>query len=298
MNVSKLRSGRVEFALCIVVPLLVLAAIVFPGRRYCLNRSQDLMARQARLDQAPKLETELAEARRVLKAFAAPGPENDKAAELAQVAEKAAQDFGFTTRSANVEKQGGGDAWFDYKVMFEGGGPLKSVIGMLDFLENPARRFQVAQITFRANKFGAGAAYDGSAVLLTRVVLPGAGAGAGIPAEGVNTMRASEQATRLNQLAGSVRSWMSEKRAPLLAVNAQQSTEPVSSGGIQRANLFVLNGIARDKKNPLAMTDRGTFGIGEKVDGYTVVAIGDDRVVLMDPNGRRESVALYKDEAN
>jgi hypothetical protein len=299
MNLSKLRSGRGEFAVCVFVPILVLAAMVIPGRRYCLDWSQDLLMRQARLDQAPKMEAELHEACRVLKSFAAPGADGDKAAELTQVAEKAAQDFGFTTGSANVEKQEGESlSWFDYKVMFNGNGPLKSIIGMLDFLENPERRFQVAQATFRANKFGAGATYDGSAILLTRTVRPVVKSEADRECKAVATAQVIEQTARLRQITGSVKSWMTEKRAPVLALNPKKQAGQTLSGPATRVHLFVLNGIALDGKNPLAMTDRGTFGIGERVDGYTIVAISNDRVVLVDPNGRRETVALYKDEAN
>lgn len=299
MNLSKLRSGRVEFAVCILVPIVVLAAIVIPVRRYCLDWNQDLLARQTRLDQAPKMEAELSEACRVLKAFSAPVADGDKAAELTQVAEKAAQDFGFTTGSANAEKQEGeSGSWFDYKVMFNGNGPLKSIIGMLDFLENPERRFQVAQATFRANKFGTGTTYDGSATLLTRTVLPAVTNETGVAGKSVSTAQVIEQRARLRQVTGSVQSWMTEKRAPVLTLKPKKQAGQTLSGPATRVHLFVLNGIALDGKHPLAMTDRGTFGIGEKVDGYTVVAINDDRVVLVDPNGRRESVRLYKDEAN
>ena len=297
MNLGKLRSGRIELAVCILVPLVVLVAIVVPGRMFCLDRRNDLAARQACLEQAPKMEVQLAEARNVLKAFAEASADGDKASELTSVSEKAAQNFGFTTRSANVEKQPGTgtEAWADYKVMLNGSGSLKAIVGMLDFLEHPSQRLQVKQVAFKSGGAGKGAPYDGNVVLASRTVVASAVSGTGGGSKAVTTAQAAEQSARLHQLAGAVKAWADEKRAPLLAVNPETSKGNETPGPVKSSRLFILNGIARDKMNPLVMTDRGVFGIGEKVDGYTIVAIGDDRVVLVDQGGRRETVTLYRD---
>jgi type II secretory pathway component PulC len=60
--------------------------------------------------------------------------------------------------------------------------------------------------------------------------------------------------------------------------------------------LFVLNGIIRDKKNPLAMTDRGLFGVGDTVDGYKILSIADDQVMVQGDSGRQETVKLYSEK--
>jgi hypothetical protein len=60
--------------------------------------------------------------------------------------------------------------------------------------------------------------------------------------------------------------------------------------------LFALTGIVQDMKNPLALTDRGLFGVGDRVDGYEIVAIGNDHVLVLGANGRTETVKLYADD--
>lgn len=294
MNLGKLkRAGWADVVISVLAPLVVLAAVIIPGRIYCLSKSQSLAAREACIEQVPVMEVQLAEARRVLREFTETEAGVDKASELTLVAEKASQEFGFTTRAANVTKQASPDTerWADYQLMINGGGSLKSIIGMLDYLENPVHRFQAKQVVLKANSIGASSQYEGSVVLSTRVLQPVPAASK--PKRAITTAQAMEQSERFNRLTIGLKSWLSEKRDPLLASNSSRTTVNPIAQSLKPSRVFVLNGIARDSRNPLAMTDRGVFGIGEKVDGYTIVDISNDQVILSDSNGRREVVTLY-----
>ena len=295
MELGKLRSGRAEFAVCIVGPLLVLGAIVIPGRLYCRHWDRNLAERRACLEQAPKLERQLAEAREALQPFAVAGAETDKPAELTLAVETAAQTFGFTTRSVNVAKQGEDRAWIDYRVAVNGGGLLKSVVGMLDFLERPSQRFRVGQVTLRASGFGLGATYDSDVILIARALTSVAASGTGGAGRPVTVAETASQATHLGQLVASVNAWLEEKRAPLIIPERAAPIQTAQAESSVQAIPFKLNGIARDQRTPLALTDRGVLGVGDTIDGYTLQVVAEDHVVVRGPDGRVETVRLYRD---
>ncbi len=301
MNLSMLRSGRLELAVCIVGPLLVLAVIAIPGHLYCRHWRQNLADRQACLEQIPAMELQLAAARQALTPFAASSAEGDKAAELTLTAEKAAQDFGFITRSVNVEKPAGAGAesWSDFRIVLNGTGPLNSIIGMLDFLEHPSRRFQVGQVTLKARGFVPQPIYDGIVVLSSRAMNSAAPSGAGPATPVVTAAQGIELTRRLGQLTASIRAWAEEKRSPLsIPKKADDRKAQVKTENPLKASLFTLTGIIRDKKNPLALTDRGVFGVGDKIDGYQVLSIAEDHVLVQGVSGPPETVKLYSDEGH
>jgi hypothetical protein len=299
MKPSKLRAGRLELVVCIVAPLLLLAGIAIPGHLYCRHLGQKLQERQASLEQVPEMERQLAAALQVLQPFAVASVEGDKASELTLTTEEAAQNFGFVTRAVNVEKPAGAgtEAWSDYKVMFNGAGNIKSIIGMLEFLEHPARRFQVSQVTLNAKGFIPEPTYDGSVVLTSRTIGP-AGSGVGNGSDRLLTAaQGAELATRLGQLTAAVKTRVEEKRTPLvIALRSEPRREPVKVEQPRPVALFVLNGIIRDKKNPLAMTDRGLFGVGDTVDGYRIISIADDQVMVQGESGHQDVVKLYSEK--
>ncbi|MEI6148826.1 MAG: hypothetical protein WCS01_06985 [bacterium] len=298
MKLSKLRAGRLELAVCILTPLLLLACIAIPGHLYCRHLGQKLQERQASLEQVPEMERQLAAARQVLQPFAVASVEGDKASELTLTTEKAAQAFGFVTRAVNVEKPAGAGAegWSDYKVMFNGAGNLKSIIEMLEFLELPAQRFQVSQMTLKAKGFVPEPTYDGSVVLTSRAISQAGAVGVGA-GRILTAVQGAELTTRLGQLTAAVKSWVEEKRTPLaIALRSEPRREPVKVEEPRPTSLFVLNGIIRDKKNPLAMTDRGLFGVGDTVDGYKIISIADDQVMVQGDSGRQETVKLYSEK--
>ncbi len=56
---------------------------------------------------------------------------------------------------------------------------------------------------------------------------------------------------------------------------------------------FKLKGIARDGTQPVAFIDNRTVGLGEEVEGYKLIEIGDESVTFLDPRGKRYVVGLY-----
>jgi hypothetical protein len=300
MKLSKLKKGRLELAVCIVMPLLVLAAIAIPGYLYGWHVKQELMERSACLEQVPEMERQLAEARKVLQPYAVAGVKGDMASELTLSAEKAAQTFGFEARAVNVEKQpgSGAEAWSDYSVIFNGAGSLKSIIGMLDFMEHPSQRFQVRQVTLTAKGFIPEPTYDGDVVLTFRAVDPAAVSGTGGGTAPLPTSaKGAAEVARLGQSTALVKSWAEEKRSPLVVtLKSGNRKESVKVEQPRPPSLFILNGIIRDKKNPLAMTDRGLFGVGDVVDGYKILSIANDQVMVQGERGGKETVKLYSDK--
>lgn len=290
MELGKLRSGRVELVVCLLGPVLAFAAIVIPGRVYCSKLQRTIEGRRDCLAQMPRLETQLAEARRVLQPFVSSSANGDKAAELTLAVEKAAQSFGFVTRSVDVAKQGEGPAWVDYRVVISGGGTLKSAVGMLSFLENPARRFRVGKATLRGAGDGHADNYDGEIVLVSRAITPVATSIKGAAVARTDVSRALNQPGRLSQLVASVKSWVEEKTANPKFPTRQDTVQAQPSAPTVP---FTLNGIVRDRKIPLALTDRGVIGIGDKIDGFTLRSVADDHVVVMEPGGTLLTVQLY-----
>jgi hypothetical protein len=60
---------------------------------------------------------------------------------------------------------------------------------------------------------------------------------------------------------------------------------------------FKLNGIIRDGRDPLALTDRGLFGVGDSIDGYRITRMGADYIEVVGRQGRKEIILLYGTEA-
>ena len=56
---------------------------------------------------------------------------------------------------------------------------------------------------------------------------------------------------------------------------------------------FKLKGIARDGSQPVAFIDNRTMGLGEEVEGYKLIEIGNESVTFLDPRGKRYVVGLY-----
>jgi len=51
---------------------------------------------------------------------------------------------------------------------------------------------------------------------------------------------------------------------------------------VKRTEEFSLNGVLWDEKTPLAIIDGNTVGIGDDMDGYKIVDIAQDSVLLSD----------------
>jgi hypothetical protein len=299
MSLNTLRSVRVQLALCVAGPVLALAAILIPGRVYCRHLRDDVSEREAYLAQVPEMEMELGAVRQALRAYAS-GANGEHAASLTLLADQAAQANEFGTRSANVEKLASEGNWSDHKVTISGSGTLRSFIGMLDYLGRPDRRFRVAQVNLKAREFIPVTKYDGDLILLSRTVKStGSAVGEG-GAKPLTPVEAHEVTGRLRERLLSLVSKTQAMpavldlsrltgRKPLISVEAPAPL-PVKDEG-----LFQLNGVISRKQKPLALTDKGVFGIGDEVNGYTIESIAEDRVVVS-RKGKRETVTLYSDE--
>lgn len=318
MNLSKFRAGRAEFAFCLLGPVVVFLAIMVPGRIHCRNVRQDLREREACLAQAPRMEQQLAEARKMLERFAPATGAADKAAELTLAADNAAAAYGFAARSVDVQKQPAGtEPWADFKVLVHGTGTLQSVVGMLDFLEQPVRPFRVSRINMAAKGFYPEPIYDASVDLRCRIVEAPLQTGAVIPARPVTAAQAAQQTARLGQVVETVRAWADVQHKALVAppapsgeaaaparVQASVPADVAESAGpaavsepAAPAAVFVLRGVIQNRAKPLALTDRGVFGVGDKVDGAEILSIGGDYVTVRDQRGRLEKIRLYSADA-
>lgn len=292
---SRFRAGRLELVLCIVGPILVLAAIMIPGMVRCRILQKQLFARQAALDQIPSMESQLAAARAVLRRVTA-AKESDGAADLTLAVDSAASMYGVSTRSVNVEKQTTTDGWIDYRVAISATGPLPAFVGMLDFLEHPARRFKVLRVVMKPKGYDREAPYDAELVLFYRALLPSAPDATGRSHGAISSDVTDRQLVRLRQATEVIESWLNEKRPLVVAVKSEQPGKPGRAEPVRPLRQFVLNGLIRDGKNPLALTDRGIVGVGDRLDGLEIIAIADDCVTVRDMNGSTETVKLYADD--
>ncbi|MEI8351349.1 MAG: hypothetical protein WCG36_03450 [bacterium] len=301
MDQSQFRSGRLEFALCIAVPLVALAVTLIPGHGYCRHLSRNLAQREAWLKTLPVLEGQLATAQQALKPFAVVGVAGDKASELSLCANQAAETSGFTVRSVNVEKQAGtgSEPWSDYSVMIAGDGSLKSLIRTIDSLEHQSR-LRVAHVGLKAKWLVPDTAYGVDMTMLSR----------NVPVAGKPQIHAYALPVSITQVEGmGVRLAQSSEA---IKVREQRKSDPLSLKALDSRKTwagslapveeplsevsFKLSGIIRDSKRPLAMTDRGVFGVGDEIDDFTIIAIADDKVTVKSRQGRREVLKLYSEK--
>jgi hypothetical protein len=301
MSLGNFRSGRFELLVCLAGPLLVLAAVAIPGHLYRRDLREDVRNRHVWLDRLPELERQLAEVKTVLNPFLT-GAEGERSAALTLSADQAVALSGFKAHSVNVEKQPGtdGSSWSDYSVAMNGSGTLITFVRMLDYLGDPARQLRVAQLTLKAREFTPELVYDGDMVLVSRAVTPPVDFGGAGNVARVTLAQSDTLMERAKQRVGSVQAWAMRKPTPLdtkllegrvRSVNVAEPAAPPEDGAV-----FRLRGIVQRKQKPLAMTDSGVFGVGDEVNGFKIVSIEEDRVVLLHKSGRRETVNLYADE--
>jgi len=300
MNRGKVKTGHLELAICLAVPLVVVLAMILTGFFYGRKQERRLAQRTALLNLVPELEQKMGAAKKALKPFVAPGVGKDMAADLSLCVSDAAQKHGFTIRSSNVEKQvePGAGAWTDYKLTLSGEGSLSALIAMLDFLGQPQRRFQAAQISLRTTQLIPETTCSADLVLMSRVVVDRNGE-FGVRQVGVTVpSKAEDIGAKLGKATEKVNSWIAEPVTPLSIKNllnrvayvapapSQVEAEPQVS--------FRLTGVVGNKTSPVIMTDRGVFGVGDEVDGFKVESISADKVSVISKSGRRETVRLYR----
>jgi hypothetical protein len=295
-------AGRIELAVCILGPLLVLAGVTVPGRLYCRHWDENLKARSTWLERLPEMEAHVEQARRTLLLFGTHDPAADRGSELTLAANKAAKVQGVVLRSVNVDRQqpgDGSDGLMDYRVTLSGEAALSSIIAMLDALERPPERCRVAHVTLRSRGGQPEETYEGDMVLVARTVAAGASSSTASDAPAPTWSQIDGLGDRLRSAGISIRAWAGEQRPPLKLEGLLNRKAPVAIAapveGVSLPLSIKLSGVIWGGKRPLAITDRGVFGVGDEVGGYTIGAIAEDHVELTDRRGRREKVSLYGD---
>lgn len=298
LSLRKLRAGRVELAVCLLGPLLIVALVAIPGRVYCRHLKHELDSKEALLARLPEAERKLAHARKTLGLFMVKDG-GDAASELTLAVNQAAQAHGITSPSVHVEKQTGAetDKWTDYRVAVTGEGTLKSVIGMLDFLEAPQRTFSVGRAALQAKGLDAETPYEVSIVLMSRALSPIPAGGVNVPAQPGGLAKFDETSARVAQLVGTIEAYVRGETRVRLDLGGLDRRKPKAATEIptvvETELSLKLNGIVKDAQRPLALTDRGVLGVGDEVDGFKVVGIANDRVELVNRRGQRTTVTLY-----
>ena len=296
MAKPRVRAFWFELAICIGAPLVVLLAIAIPGYYHIRNVKNEIRQRTALLDEIPVIEHRLSVVKQALAPFRVKNGGKDKSGELSQQVNKSAVDEGIKVKAVNSEKVVIPESpnSLDYRVTASGEGGLSSVIRMMDALDQPVQCLKVASVKLRAKSILPRPVYDAEWQFQYRY-LPSKTAVAMAPAGGV-----AEPLKRLGVSVDALKSLGKDKgklldtaklesrKAAVQAPVALVSDTPVS---------FTLHGIAEDGRGSLALTDRGVVGVGDSIDGYRIITVAKDHIVVESKQGRRELVPLYTSEA-
>ena len=300
MNRGKVKTGHLELAICIAVPLLVVFVLMLAGFFYGRKQERILAQRANLLSLIPVLEQKSGIAHKALKPFVASGEGKDMAADLSLCVSDAAQKHGFLIHSSNVEKQvePGMGAWTDYKLTLSGEGTLTSLIAMLDYLGQPQRRFRATQVSLKTTQLIPETTCSVDLVLMSRVVVDRNGDIGNGPVGAMTPIKAEEIGVRLGKATEAVSSWVAEPVASLSLKNLQNRVVSVPATPaqveVEPQVSFHLTGVVGNKSSPMIMTDRGVFGVGDEVDGFKIESINADKVSVVSKSGRRETVRLSK----
>ena len=299
MSHGKVKTGHLELAICLAVPLVVMIVMILVGFFYGRQQDRFFAQRNSLLNLIPVLEQKVSAAHQSLKPFVTPEGTKDMAAALSLCVSDAAQKHGFVIRSSNVEKQIGPDAgvWVDYKFTLSGEGSLTALIAMLDYLGQPPRRFRAAQITLKTTRLIPETACSADLILVSRAVTERSGASLAGQVGSVTPAMAENLGVEVGNATDKIKSWNAVLVHPLSLVKlasrvhyVQPETVPTES---EPQVAFHLTGVIGSKSAPMIMTDRGVFGVGDEVDGLKIESIGSDKVTVVSKSGRREIVKLY-----
>lgn len=299
MSHGKVKTGHWELAICLTVPIVVIAAICLSRFVYCGKQEKLLAQRADLLNLIPVLEQKLGAGQKALMPFVAPGAAKDMAADLSLCVSDAAQRYGLLIRSSSIEKQVGADsgAWADYKMILTGEGPLTSLIAMLDYLGQPQRRFRTVRVNFKTTQLTPETSGLVDLILVSRVMADRSDNNGPAQMGAITLVMAENFGTKLSKSTEGVNAWFAGSAQSLSLKNLQSRATHVPTDTVQikveSQVSFHLTGVIRDKKSPMIMTDRGLFGVGDEVDGFKIESIGADTVILVSQSGRREILRLY-----
>lgn len=292
----KISEFRVELAICAVVPLIVLITIALVGYGFIGREKRENMRHVALLDEIPLLEAQLVAAQKSLSGFRISNGGNDNS-ELSYRVSQAAIAKGVGVKSIRSEKVVPEVAVScnDYHVQVSGDGPLAALIGWLDVLDQPARGLKVMALRLRPVKAGSSSLYEGESVVHARSLAMHSQPGEMIKGS------LEPALAKLTSLVSAVNALAKAKWTELdtSGLDAREDSNAVMASVPPMVSLSLkLSGIINDEHKPLALTDRGLLGEGDVVDGYRVIRVGIDQIVVENGAGQQISVPLYRAEAN
>lgn len=295
MSKPKMRSFQIELAICIGAPLVVLLAIAISGASHIRTLKKDIRHREALLDEIPSIEQRLAAANQVMAPFRFNNGAKDKSGELSQQVNKAAMDEGIRVKVVNAEKAVYPESPYslDYQVAMSGEGGMGAMIRMMDALDKPGQSIRVDSVKLMARSILPRPVYEADWQFNFRYI-PAVAAQVASPPGSVD-MELKRLAVAVDFLKGA------GKRAVKVINTAKLESRrvPTAPASIPVAPdapvSFRLHGVAEDGRGSLAMTDRGVFGEGASVDGYLIIKVAKDHIVVQNKRGQRELIPLYKD---
>lgn len=296
MAKTKVRTFRVELAICLAAPVLVLAVIAIPGYGHIRKLKADIAMREFWLNDIPAIEHQLAAASRVLASYRVSSEGKDKVGELSLMLSRAATEQGVTVKSVMAEKSFAPETpyYLDYRIPLIGEGKLGSVVRTMDGLDQPVQCLRVSLLRLKGRMFQKPRVYDVEWVYQARFVSTSA------PEGKMLAGKMEDHLATLNGAIATLETIAKEKKRPLDTgtLDKRDVIVPDTPVGVMETPIsFRLTGIVRDGNRSLALTDRGVVGVGDSIDGYEITAIGNDGIVVESPTGRKERVFLYKNEA-
>lgn len=297
MAKPKVRAFRFELVLCVVTPIIVLLVIAIPGYLHIRNVKSEIQVRETLLDEIPVIESRLSVVRQLLIPYRVKNGGKDKIGELSQQVNKAAMDQGIKVKAVNAEKVVLAESPYsmDYRVSLGGEGGLVGMIRTMDALDQFGQCFKVASMRMRLKSSQPQPVYDAEWQFQYRYI-PSKSGEAGF-AGGLGP----EQFKRLGVAMDAIKGFGKGKGSLLDTsklenrnVSVAQETAPVAP---EVPVSFKLHGVAEDGRGPLALTDRGVFGVGDSIDGYKIIKVEKDHIVVANRQGRREIVSLYTSES-
>ena len=299
MSAGKIKARYVELAIYLAVPPLMIAAMILAGFVYVHKQDGILAQRTSLMNVIPVLEHQVSAAHHALSPYVAMAGLKDMSADLSLTVSDAAQKFGFMVRSSTVEKLAGAGTWTDYKLTLSGDGTLTSLIAMLDYLGHPQRRFNAVQVITATTRLTPETAVSADVVLVARVMAGKNGEAGSVGSTALLTpVMAEKLGIEVGKAAERAKSWATATVTPLSLATLRNRAPFVPPDPVQEQTesqvSFRLTGVVQDKRSPMIMTDKGVFGIGDEVEGYTIQTIGEDKVTVVNRGGRQEIVRLYR----
>lgn len=292
------RTMRIELSVCLLAPVFVLALIAITGYGHIARLKREVAAQITSLAEIPLLETRLADAAKALDPYRLKNGGRDRNGELSLYVSQSGALHGMTVKSVIADKMVPvSPAFMENRIVMGGEGTLGPLIRMLEDLNQPDRCFKVASLRIRARTFTPQTVYDVESVFVADFL--GSSGADGTPLSG-------NLEANLGRLCDGTQAVLAKSKAPKAMLDTHKIDSRKMVAGEKVVPLavpdetvgFKLQGIIRDGRAPLALTDRGVFGVGDYIDGYRVTKVADEYILVVGRQGRQERVPLYKAEVS